>query len=292
MDQTFTCVLLLLSLSATFGKYVYIDKTESWHDAQDYCRQFYTDLAPVSNNHDIQQLRQFVSDLSEYIWIGLERNFTDSEKWTWSGGGGVSTFFWALGQPQNRPNEDYGLMRNFAWYDATPNFYKAFFCYRVVVVRKRKTWDEALEYCREHHRDLASVASDTEMLLIQKELNKYNTTDHVWIGLHFFPGHWLWVDGQPLNYEAWGQEGKPACPEVKQCAALQMMRGTSSNNGTESTLVTNATVRTGAVHTGSYVNIAAHSGLDISGESDAAACVRENVWEALVCEERLHFICY
>lgn len=274
MDQTSTCILLLLSLSATFGKYVYIEKRRNWHDAQKYCRLFHTDLAPVSDNYDIGLLQQFASDVNEYIWLGLERNPTDSGKWTWSGGGAVSTFFWALGQPQSRQNEDYGMMRNYTWYDATPNFKETFFCYRVVVVRERKTWEEALEYCREHHHDLASVATETEMLLIQKELDKHYIMDHVWIGLRFLAGRWLWVDGQLMKYEAWGEEGKPACPEVKLCAALRMMGGTQSNNGIDPTLVTNATVERGAVHAGTYIG------------------VKENVWEALDCEERFHFICY
>lgn len=49
------------------------------------------------------------------------------------------------------------------------------------------------------------------------------------------------------------------------CAALQVMGGTQSNNGTDSTLVTNSAVGTGAVSTndivGFGVNTAAHNGL-------------------------------
>uniref|UniRef100_A0A3B4ZUN5 C-type lectin domain-containing protein n=1 Tax=Stegastes partitus TaxID=144197 RepID=A0A3B4ZUN5_9TELE len=114
------------------------------------------------------------------------------------------------------------------WHDSRDFHYDPFFCYNVVVVRQKKTWEEALEHCREHHRDLASVASEAEMALIQRELLKNVTTERVWIGLHFFPGGWLWVDGQPLGYEVWDQGGKPACPQFKrECAALQVTGGTS-----------------------------------------------------------------
>uniref|UniRef100_A0A3B4H6Q9 C-type lectin domain-containing protein n=1 Tax=Pundamilia nyererei TaxID=303518 RepID=A0A3B4H6Q9_9CICH len=92
---------------------------------------------------------------------------------------------------------------------------RTFFCYRAIVVGEEKTWEEALEYCREHHNDLASVASETETMLIQRELRKHNTTNNVWIGLRFLSRDWLWVDGQEMDYEAWSEEGKPLCPHPK-----------------------------------------------------------------------------
>uniref|UniRef100_A0A3P9CAJ4 C-type lectin domain-containing protein n=1 Tax=Maylandia zebra TaxID=106582 RepID=A0A3P9CAJ4_9CICH len=95
--------------------------------------------------------------------------------------------------------------------------------------RCEKTWEEALEYCREHHNDLASVASETETMLIQRELRKHNTTNNVWIGLRFLSRDWLWVDGQEMDYEAWSEEGKPLCPHPKmKCGALQVRGGSLS----------------------------------------------------------------
>lgn len=293
MHQTSACILLLLSLSATSGKYVHIKKRESWHNAQKYCRLFYTDLAPVTNIRDMRQLQLAGGDIN-YFWIGLERNSTDSEKWTWSGGGEVSTFFWAENQPHNRHGEDYGMFHNNTWHDATRDYEQPFFCYSAVVVRERKTWEDALEYCREHHSDLASVVSDTEMMLIQKELRRNDTTDRVWIGLHFFSEYWRWVDRQPLSLEAWGQDGKPECPKAKmECAALQVMGGVQRSNSTNSTLVTNATPRAGTVycdHThGCGLNIDTQN-VQNTGGNDTAVHVKD--WVAYDCEEKLHFICY
>lgn len=281
MDQTFTCFLLLLSLSATFGKYVYVKEPKTWHDAQDHCRLFHTDLAPISNSHDMWLLSRLVDDFRNYFWIGLVRN-TDGETWMWSGGGRVSRFFWAQGQPENRDDEDYGLIRDFAWHDATLHHNLQFFCYSAIVVRQRKTWEEALDYCREHHHDLASVASETEMLLIKKELDKNDTTDYVWVGLHYFSGHWLWVDGQPLSYKAWGQGGKPACPEVRlACAALRMEAQKPSTAGS------------GEDPTGGHGGgILFNNVLNVSRSSDATEEGTESVWEARHCEERHYFICY
>uniref|UniRef100_A0A3P9CAM0 C-type lectin domain-containing protein n=1 Tax=Maylandia zebra TaxID=106582 RepID=A0A3P9CAM0_9CICH len=79
----------------------------------------------------------------------------------------------------------------------------------VEVLSESRTWEEALEYCRVHHDDLASVASETEMLLNQRELPKHNTTEHIWIGLRFLSRDWLWMDRQVMDYEAWGEGENP-----------------------------------------------------------------------------------
>lgn len=261
MAEAFAFLLLLLlpSPSATVGKYVYIKETMSWHEARLYCRVFHTDLAPVSTRKDISQLNALGS-WWEYIWIGLERDPTDRKKWNWSGGGEVSRFFWKEGQPQNRKDEDYGVFHRSRFHDATPFDHKPFFCYSPTVVRERKSWEEAVEYCREHHSDLASVASHTELKLIRTELGKKDTTGDVWIGLRFFSGDWLWVDGQKLLYEAWSCEGRPACPDTRlACAALQVEAG-SGGNPTASEAVCEASSK--------------------------------QAWKAHNCEERLHFVCY
>uniref|UniRef100_A0A3Q3IAB4 C-type lectin domain-containing protein n=1 Tax=Monopterus albus TaxID=43700 RepID=A0A3Q3IAB4_MONAL len=92
----------------------------------------------------------------------------------------------------------------------------------VVMANKMKTWEEALDSCRENYKDLASVVSEEDMQLIQEELHT-NITENVWIGLHFFSGLWQWVDVQLLSYEAWGQEGKPVCPNIKLSSVLAFL---------------------------------------------------------------------
>uniref|UniRef100_A0A3P9CB41 C-type lectin domain-containing protein n=1 Tax=Maylandia zebra TaxID=106582 RepID=A0A3P9CB41_9CICH len=119
-------------------------------------------------------------------------------------------FFWAPGKPNNCHSvEDSGCVWINRWNDANPQNINTFFCYRAIVVEEELTWEEALDYCREHHDDLASVASETEI-----ELKKHNPAEHVWIGLHFFSlvgqAGWLWVDRQEMDYEAWDEGGKPA----------------------------------------------------------------------------------
>uniref|UniRef100_A0A665WJX2 C-type lectin domain-containing protein n=1 Tax=Echeneis naucrates TaxID=173247 RepID=A0A665WJX2_ECHNA len=221
MDRTFAGTLLLLSLFAAFGKYVKIEEPMGWQQAQEHCRTQYTDLAPISSYRDIARLQILAEDGNIFYWIGMRRGSEDIGKWSWSGGGEVSRHFWAEGQPDNGTQETYAAFYQGQVHDVTERDI-AVFCYRVVVVREKMTWEDALDHCEEHHSNLASVASETEMMLIQRELGKITTTEHVWIGLRFIPGGWQWVDQQQLDYEAWSQDKKPTCPHLSvQCGALK-----------------------------------------------------------------------
>lgn len=252
MDQTFACILLLLSSSATASKYVFIDDEVKRHNALTYCRAKHTDLAPVSNAEDMTEIQSLTGFL-DMFWFGLERDQANLSRWRWSGGGEVTTFFWDSKQPDNL-NEIYGLILHHRWHDAPGDMKIRFLCFSAVVVRETKTWEEALEHCREHQGDLASVASETEMELIRKEVGKDESTDRLWIGLRFFSGRWLWVDGRRLTYEAWGEGGAPVCPAFNMdCVSLRGGRGAGS---------------------------------------DAANGDAQQGWEAGDCEERLHFVCY
>lgn len=262
MEKTFSCTLLLLIWSTISSKYVYIEDKLTWHNAQKFCREHHTDLAHVSNSNDNKRLKE---KRIESSWIGLYRDSTHRDKWMWSGGGEASVFFWAFDQPEQKDKEDHVMFFEDGWHDACPKDKTTFFCYNPIVVRKKKTWEEAMGYCRQHHGDLASLLSETEMMLISKELLKTPSTESLWIGLHFFSGKWLWVDGETTSYKAWGQGGVPRCPDSKQvCAALQM-KGTNS-------IVSPSEDDTISVASGTN-NIAYE-------------------WEARNCDDQLPFICY
>lgn len=257
MEKTFSCILLLLSWATISSKYVYIANKMTWFQAQQHCRLHYADLAQVSNEKDNQRLQE---ERSEPSWFGLYRDPT-RDKWRWSGGEEVPVFYWGDKQPEKRSKEDYGKLYDDGWHDSTPDGIAEFLCYNPIVVEERKTWEEAIGYCRQHHNDLASLLSETEMMLISKTLLKTQSRERVWIGLHFFSGKWLWVDGETSEYRAWGQHGEPACPNPKQvCGALQMR------------------------------SIVANPDLDPAGLNSTAAVLGE--WEACNCDDRLPFICY
>lgn len=262
MERTFAFVLLLLSWATTSSKYIYINRKMTWFEARDHCREHYTDLAHASNQNDNRRLKEMQSQRS---WIGLHRDDTHRDKWRWSGGGEVPVLYWGYNQPEERNGEDYGMLYRDGWHDDRPGVKATLLCFNPIVVEERKTWEEAMGYCRQHHRDLASLLSETEMMLIGKALLKTPSAERVWIGLHFFSGKWLWVDSETSEYKAWGQHGEPACPNPKQvCAALQME--------------SNSTV--------------AHPEVDSTDSDSAVVATVPGKWEACNCDDRLPFICY
>ncbi|KAL3999750.1 trinucleotide repeat-containing protein [Sarotherodon galilaeus] len=282
MDRLFTYILFLLSLSGTFSKYIYIKDQKTWNDAQNYCRERYTDLAPVSNKQDLNRLQKMINP-PDLVWVGLQR-ISSTKNWTWSGGGPLEVG-WANGQPDNGNSDTNGYINDKGLSDGKASDKWAFFCYRAIVVKEKKTWEEALEYCRKTYSDLASVASVTEMLLIQRELKKQNTTGPFWIGLHFFFKDWLWVDGQELRYASWGQGVKPTCPEVQsaECAALQAMKWLTSDTTSASS---------GTSPFESVFDLLANSLWRDTAALAATVYNSGGVWGAHNCEEKLNFICY
>ncbi|XP_064840053.1 collagen alpha-2(I) chain-like [Oncorhynchus masou masou] len=84
--------------------------------------------------------------------------------------------------------------------DCTANQRNPFWCFdlNVILVQMNKTWEEPLDHCRRQYNDLTSLLSENEQLLVQRMMNsKGAQTDHVWTGLRFFSGFWLWVNGDP-----------------------------------------------------------------------------------------------
>uniref|UniRef100_A0A3Q2PS13 C-type lectin domain-containing protein n=1 Tax=Fundulus heteroclitus TaxID=8078 RepID=A0A3Q2PS13_FUNHE len=187
MQHLFTCSLLLLSLFGVSAKYAYVKEAKTWFEAQQYCLQEYAGLAPISNQQDIVKMMKLVGRDGVLTWTGTEV----SNKVMFWGGGIVSGFFKAPDESTDTPEASSGSVP-----DNMYDFFQKrapFFCYKPVVVREKKSWEDAWNYCREHHNMLASVASEAEVQLMQRELSKFPTTERVWIGLHFFPRDgWLW----------------------------------------------------------------------------------------------------
>uniref|UniRef100_A0A8C2GKZ5 C-type lectin domain-containing protein n=1 Tax=Cyprinus carpio TaxID=7962 RepID=A0A8C2GKZ5_CYPCA len=100
-------------------------------------------------------------------------------------------------------------------------FIKPFYCMtNFVLVRQKETWDGALEYCRTHYNNLASLRTKERMDSALLEITQAET-EYVWTGLRFLAGDWLWVTGDALNYTAWYQNEQPQCPARHlQCGAL------------------------------------------------------------------------
>uniref|UniRef100_A0A8C6UM69 C-type lectin domain-containing protein n=1 Tax=Neogobius melanostomus TaxID=47308 RepID=A0A8C6UM69_9GOBI len=116
----------------------------------------------------------------------------------------------------------FGAVRDYVWFDIASSQLHTFLCYKVHAIRKRMTWDDALQYCRTYHRDLASVASETEMMLIEKELGK-EFSKLTWIGLmrnRTDQTKWMWSGGSEVTECFWAP-GEPNEIDTEKVGAVR-----------------------------------------------------------------------
>ncbi|KAL7851025.1 hypothetical protein AOLI_G00213810 [Acnodon oligacanthus] len=93
IDAHCTEVLDFVCYSEWTKKFIHISKRYKWRNAQDYCRQYYTDLATIHNEQEHQNISDLLGSV-EHAWIGL---FFDS--WKWSDQRNTSFRFWGARRP-------------------------------------------------------------------------------------------------------------------------------------------------------------------------------------------------
>uniref|UniRef100_A0A3B3RHK7 Si:busm1-169i8.11 n=1 Tax=Paramormyrops kingsleyae TaxID=1676925 RepID=A0A3B3RHK7_9TELE len=207
--------------------------------AQTYCRTYYRDLSTIKSGKELDQINKIRG--YDFTWIGLYRDPQHPSKFIWSDGD--TSHFQAWGHDQ--PNNHYGIqncvrIEDFGWNDKECFDQNYFFCstnvQEMVLVENPMTWEEALQYCRNHYHDLVSLASETELTLaLQKARNVQGT--HFWTGLRFLDDSWLWVDGEPLTNGSWSADPLPKCPaEPFRCGALSTSTGSQEVRSCEEQL--------------------------------------------------------
>lgn len=191
-------LLLLLQLCGMSGApvryYTLIPQltSETWFEAQSICREKYTDLVSITSDEEQNQLQSLLSSAgSQQVtkWIGLSK--TQSYTWEWSDGETPAFFKWS-----SPPGTGYCVvLTSDGWSARLCRDTYEFLCYtRVILVKENKTWEEALEYCRTHHRTLLTLKSDWRLQLSGQEASPGQTAS-VWTGLRFIDGKWWWVSG-------------------------------------------------------------------------------------------------
>lgn len=89
---------------------------------------------------------------------------------------------------------------------------------RFRVIKDKKNWEEAQNYCRENHTDLASGLNQ----LTDKELIREmeSESELYWTGL--FRDSWRWSDGSRVSFRHWVQDERR---RNEKCAAAMLGNG-------------------------------------------------------------------
>ncbi|KAK2853460.1 hypothetical protein Q5P01_006121 [Channa striata] len=211
--DTLIIVFMLPLFIQTSGQnriYIYVPGTVTMSEAKQYCRDHYTDVATLRSQADIDAQ----SCVSRHCWIGLERNMNNTSDWYWCDGDQANFRKWNPGEPDGLTRqENCVVMWKGVWYDTSCTGKFDSLCYEdePILVQETKTWEDALEHCRNLHLDPFSRSNFFkhvyDLLHIRSgDLNATATkavvdaqTQEVWIGLRFLAGKWLWLDGTPLS---------------------------------------------------------------------------------------------
>ena len=64
-----------------------VNEKKNWTDAQQYCKEKFTDLISGGGEHREYLMNEFVNDrpTNEKVWIGLYRDTDNASVWRWTG---------------------------------------------------------------------------------------------------------------------------------------------------------------------------------------------------------------
>ncbi|XP_062372587.1 C-type mannose receptor 2-like [Sardina pilchardus] len=214
------CFLLLFlglgSLSSSVPRQFHVVKEHrNWTEAQQYCREKFTDLATIHNMTEMEKVNSMIREAAAgNAWIGLKKG--SSPKWQWSLADrdfyreNEIELIWddQGGRPDQGGKDNCVFVKgaNGKWHDSGCNLRGNSKTY--VLVTDIKNWADAQKYCREQHTDLASVRNQTE----NDQIEDVSGERDAWIGL--FRDAWEWSDGSSSSFRYW-KSGEPNNPDVE-----------------------------------------------------------------------------
>uniref|UniRef100_A0AAV2LEX7 C-type lectin domain-containing protein n=1 Tax=Knipowitschia caucasica TaxID=637954 RepID=A0AAV2LEX7_KNICA len=193
---------------------IHDDKGRSWLEAQQYCRRHHTDLmSGLDQQEQVEKVKPFGKSS---CWIGLFR-----DTWAWSDESPSSFRNWNSDSAINPETEKCAAVGgDGGWKSSDCSRKKSFVCAggNLVLVKQNKTWEEALIYCRQNHRDLVwNIDTEPWKTQVQDQVRR-SDSKLVWVGLHYacFFEAWFWVNGHyvPDDHKDWRKPGEGDCGDV------------------------------------------------------------------------------
>ncbi|XP_064877680.1 uncharacterized protein LOC115133808 isoform X2 [Oncorhynchus nerka] len=186
-------------------KYSLVPEKKNWTEAQEYCRQHYTNLSIIHTEEDWKAIQSSLGDFSGDVWIGLHRS-GPTEKWKWSDGQDFMFFNWEKGFGVHTKDYDCVLSISSHWKPVTCAAQRQYMCQRVrhgngttekvyELMQEPKTQQDAVTDCRKIKGiELASICN-------QKEQEAFDevTTGETWIGLQQKNKLWNWSNEEPFQ---------------------------------------------------------------------------------------------
>ncbi|XP_030259822.1 uncharacterized protein LOC115573252 [Sparus aurata] len=92
------------------------------------------------------------------------------------------------------------------------------------LIKEKKTWEHALEYCRERNMDLATILNEDDQTLAELEARNADTP-FLWMGLHYtcILEVWFWVADHRLEFNRWAPGEKTG--DCDRSAVMERVEG-------------------------------------------------------------------
>ncbi|KAL6491145.1 hypothetical protein MHYP_G00014900 [Metynnis hypsauchen] len=206
-----------------------VNESKNWTDAQKHCREKFTDLVTIESQEEMNTVIAALNGKTDDFWIGKTQKVKQS--WIWSDGSNSSYTNWNDEEPNNGVGEVCVEVQHdstYKWNDENCNQPNPFICYKelpLILIKEKKTWREALRYCRVNHVDLVSVHTEEIQHWVETAV-LYASTANVWMGLRHTCtlSFWFWVSGESICYQNWAPgngTGVEDCSGGERAGAMQ-----------------------------------------------------------------------
>ncbi|XP_062420179.1 macrophage mannose receptor 1-like [Pungitius pungitius] len=203
-----------------------IGQNKTWLEAQSFCRENFKDLMSGRKQLNDQKFTSLRKE-NKCLWIGLFR-----DTWKWSDESSSSFRYWEKISEQDKDSDENddkdqkcATVSDGKWSSDDCDEEHPFFCYndKLILIKEKRTWEEAVDYCREHHQDLASVTDSHWQEWVQQRARGADTP-FVWVGLRYSCplGFWFWVSDEMLCFSNWAAGNKTEGCDI---AAAMRSRG-------------------------------------------------------------------